>query len=133
MAAYSLFLGYPYIPILTSFAHVNYATYIINVFYRENLTFRTVTSIHNTQKMDQKELETWKKDRGCSITSRGMIQVIKEKEIKLICKNVCRKKRKGLRKRMSLIHLVKVILILLLKNISHQKIPRHSGIAVNIQ
>ena len=31
------------------------------------------------------------------------------------------------------IHHVKVILILLLKNISHQKIPRHPGIAVNLQ
>ena len=47
-----------------------------------------VTSIHNIQKMDQKQLETRKQDGGCSVTSRRMIQVLKEKEIKLISKNV---------------------------------------------
>ena len=36
------------------FAHVTYAMHIINIFHIVNLTLRTVTSIHNIQKMDQK-------------------------------------------------------------------------------
>ena len=53
-AAHSLFLGYPYIPILTSICSYNLPIYIINVFYSVNLTLGTVTCIHNTRKMDQK-------------------------------------------------------------------------------
>ena len=41
--------------------------------------------------------------------------------------------KKGVKKNVIDMHHVKVILILLLKTIFHQKIPRHSGITVNLQ
>ena len=90
-AAHSLFLSHPYIPIFNLyFFHVVYAIYIINVFHSVNLTSRTLTSIHNIQKMDQKQLETLKQDERCSVTSTRTIQKIdlKEKETELISKNV---------------------------------------------
>ena len=54
MAASSIFLGYCYIPVLTSFFHATCIICIINVFHTVNLTLRTATSNHNIQKMDQK-------------------------------------------------------------------------------
>ena len=55
----------------------------------------------------------------------------KKKEIELISRHAWGK-RKDVTKNV-IEHHVKVILILLLKNIFHQKIFRHSGIAVNLQ
>ena len=42
------------------FVHVTYAIYIINVFHTVRLTLRTITSIDNIQKMNQKKLGTRK-------------------------------------------------------------------------
>ena len=44
-----------------------------------------------------------------------------------------KKKRKMLRRKMSLIQYVNVILLLLLKYISHEKIRSYSGIAISLQ
>ena len=70
MAALSLISGYP-------FVHATCAIYIINVFHSVNVTLRTVISIHDIQKMDQKQLETRKQDENCCRTSRRTIQILK--------------------------------------------------------
>ena len=49
--------------------------------------------------MDQKYLETRKKDGDCSVTSRRKIKVLKEKKIKFISKNVSGKRKKRVRKK----------------------------------
>ena len=50
--------------------------------------------------MNRKYPEAWKQDGSCSVRSKGTIQVLKEKEIELLNKNVTKKKRKVLRRRM---------------------------------
>ena len=59
---------------------------MLYVFHSANLTLRTVTIIHNIQKINQ--TETRKQNESCSVTSRRMIQILKKKEIELINENV---------------------------------------------
>ena len=94
MVAHSLFLRCPYIPILTSICSYN-LHHIHYVFRSVNLTLRMVTSTSNIQKIEQKQVDTRRQDGTCWVTSRRMIQVLKEKEINLINKNVWQK-RKGM-------------------------------------
>ena len=52
------------------FVHVTYTIYFANVQLSVNLTLHTVTSIHNIQEMDEKQVKTQKQDESCSVTSR---------------------------------------------------------------
>ena len=60
--------------------YATYAIYFSNVFHSANLALITVTSIHNIQKMKQRQLKTRKQDGSLLIKSRQTIQVLKEKE-----------------------------------------------------
>ena len=57
------------------------------------LNLMHVASTCNIQKIDQKQLETRKQDGSSSVPSKGTIQVLKEKEIEVINKNVRRKRK----------------------------------------
>ena len=102
MAAHSLFLGCPNIPISN--------LYLLK--HPEN---------------EPKITRNSKKDRSLSVASRRTIQVLKEKETSE------KKEEKGVKKKNVVDTQYQNILRLLLKKISHQKIPTHSGIAVNLQ
>ena len=66
--------------------------------------------------------EKYKKQKLKNKMADSTVQCFKVREIELISKNVWRKiKEKVIERRCRLIHYVKIILILLLKNLSHQK------------
>ena len=75
----------------------------------------TVTSIHNIQKYTK----TGNSKKRWTVTQK--IQDSRDREIDLISTKVWRKMRKMFKRRNWLIHKVKLILTLLLKNSSHQK------------
>ena len=122
-----------FIPFYPSFVHASYALDVINVinvtryqcFHSVNLTLHMVTSIHNRQLKNNIQLETQKQDESCqnSKDPRERNQFGKEKSLR-----ERNKKKKGLRKKL-LMHHLKVILMLLLKNISSKIL--HTDVVVN--
>ena len=112
-----------------SFFHVSYAIYVhYQCFHSVYLTLHTVSSIHSRQLKNKIQLENRKQDETCQKIQdpreRGKEwnQVVKEKSLR-------KKNKKYVSRRKLLMHHLKVILILLLKNILSEIL--HADVVVN--
>ena len=118
---HALFLGYPYI----MFFNLHFFMYLMpytlsSCFHSVKSTLQMVTSIHTIHKRI-----TYNQNLGIKMEAarRFKAQEIERERNRVSKKKSLRKKnRKGIQRKKLLIHHVKVILIVLLKNMSHQKL-----------
>ena len=115
-----------------SFFHASYAVYIrYQHFHSINVTLHTVTSIRSRQLKNKIQLEPRKQDESCQKIQDPQEGDRKKRERNQVGKEKSLRKRKktGFKEKVADVPYVKVILILLLKNISSEIL--HGYIVVN--